>query len=129
LWGTGGAGVFASKRDNREIILGVGEPGGLGPKQRDDLEVVAPAGLVAKGFESDLGARGGGEGLADDTHGTLVAGHTPRLPLQAGLGVPKEVGLTAVAAVGLRSPAGVRGCNAAATSKSVRRREARMASW
>jgi hypothetical protein len=98
---TGGVGILAGQGDHREAILGVGQSCGLGPKQSDYLDVVAPAGLVAEGFESDLGAGSGGEGLSDDVLGALVAGHTPWLPLEADLGVPKEVGLAAVGAVSL----------------------------
>jgi hypothetical protein len=57
---------------------------GLGSDDGDDLDVIAPPGLVAKGFEPDSSARGGGEGLSDDA-GTLVPGHTPWLPLKADL--------------------------------------------
>jgi hypothetical protein len=56
---------------------------------------------VAKGFEPDSGARGGGEGLCDDALGPLVPGHTPRLPLETDLEMPKEVCLTTVGAMGI----------------------------
>jgi hypothetical protein len=67
----------------------------------ENLDVVTPAGLVAEGFESDSGTRGGCEGLSDDALGSFVSGHTPRLPLEAGLGVSKEVCFSAVGAVHL----------------------------
>jgi hypothetical protein len=59
---------------------------------------------VAKGFESDSGAGGGGKGLTNDTLGTLVRGHTPRLLLDTDLGVPEEVYLTAVGTMGFAFP-------------------------
>jgi hypothetical protein len=79
-----GTGILAGKGDDREVILRVGYPRGLGSDDGDDLDVFAPPGLVAKGFEPDSSARGGGEGLSDDA-GTLVPGHTPWLPLKADL--------------------------------------------
>jgi hypothetical protein len=67
LWETGRAGVFASKGDNREIVLGVGKPRSLGPKLCDDLDVVTPAGLVYDGLEPDCSTRTGGEGMTNNT--------------------------------------------------------------
>jgi hypothetical protein len=101
LWKAGGAGVTVGQGDNVEVIIGIGQPRGLGPKQSNDLDVVAPAGLVAEGLKPDSGAGSGGEGLSDDALGTLVQGHTVRLPLKTDLGVPEEVCLTAVGAIGL----------------------------
>jgi hypothetical protein len=48
-----GTGILAGKGDDREIILGVGYPRGLGSDDGDDLDVIAPPGLVAKGFERE----------------------------------------------------------------------------
>jgi hypothetical protein len=56
-------------------------PMGLGPKERDDLDVIAPAGLVAEGLKPDSSAGGGGKGLADDALGALVSGSTRRLSI------------------------------------------------
>jgi hypothetical protein len=61
----GGASILAGQGDDCKIILGIGQPCGLRSKQRENLNVIAPAGLVAKGFQSDSGTRGGGEGLSD----------------------------------------------------------------
>jgi hypothetical protein len=71
-------------------------PMGLGPKERDDLDVIAPAGLVAKGLKLDSSAGEGGKGLSYDALGTFVPGHTPRLPR-----VSKDVCLDAAGAMGL----------------------------
>jgi hypothetical protein len=69
----------------REVILGVGQSRGLGPKGRDDLDVSAPAGLVAEGLKPASSAGGRGKGLSDDALGTLVPCHAPWLPLKADL--------------------------------------------
>jgi hypothetical protein len=74
------------------------------PKQSDCLDVVAPAGLVAKGFESDSGTGGRGKGLSDDVLGSFVSGHTPQFPLEGDLGVSEEVCLSTVGAVRLPLP-------------------------
>jgi hypothetical protein len=55
FWEAGDSRVLAEKGDNCEVIFGIGEPGCLRPQQFNDLDVVAPAVLVAKGLESDLG--------------------------------------------------------------------------
>jgi hypothetical protein len=57
-----GRGILVCQRDNCETILEVDKTGGLGPKQRNNLDVVASAGLVAEGFESDSGTGGGAKG-------------------------------------------------------------------
>jgi hypothetical protein len=59
-----GTGILVCQRNDREIVLGIGQPRGLGPEQREYLDVVASAGLVAEGFKSDSGTRGRGEGLS-----------------------------------------------------------------
>ncbi|GFZ44305.1 hypothetical protein JCM24511_02027 [Saitozyma sp. JCM 24511] len=70
-------------------------------EQREYLDVIAPAGLVAEGFKSDSGTRGRGKGLSDDALGSFVPGHTPRLSLEADLGVHEEVCFSTACAVGL----------------------------
>ena len=65
------------ERDTTEVVSGIGKPGNLGPEECGDLDVIAPACLVAKGLKPDSGARGGGRGLSDDALGTLVPGHAP----------------------------------------------------
>jgi hypothetical protein len=85
----GGACIRAGQGTNSKVVFGIGWPCGRRAKQSQNLDVIASAGLVAARFESDQGTRGGGEGLSDDTLGSFLPGHTPRLHLKADLGVPK----------------------------------------
>ncbi|RSH83019.1 hypothetical protein EHS25_005729 [Saitozyma podzolica] len=83
IWDLRGKGLlFVCQGDNCEIVFGIGQTRGLRPKQREYLDVVASADLVAEGFESDLGAG---------------------FPLEADLGLPEEVCPSAFGAVGLPS--------------------------
>jgi hypothetical protein len=81
-----GTGILARKGEDREVILGAGYPHGLGSKERNDLDDIAPCDLGGEGLKPDSRDGSGGKSLSDDALGDVMPCHLPWLPLETDLG-------------------------------------------